>query len=375
MNVMGCRVIRKPYYGIEEVCQRWEISQTDLAGFVIEQEIALSAIVPRVRVQFGIIEYDDDGQGHKMLEGYKYLSGAVDLLPLDGWYTLTTNFHPIHSFKSENGTYMDIVLEKFDSSAFSVHPSELVVRHAELTRFEAAQAAMEATPPIMRTLAAPQAAGRGAPAKYKWDDFYCALAVMTHAEGKGKSYPGEHAAIIPQALWNQVHEIMASNPHMRAGLARNRSPALLRGLIFGADGRALSPTHTRKQGRLYRYYVSQSVLKGGADDAPYRRLPAGEIEALVLDQLRALLRQPEVVVGTWRAAQAEAPDLTEDTVREALARFDPVWSELFPAEQERLIRLLVQRVVVGEAGAQISLNLEGLASLARDLSQPKRIAA
>ncbi|MFO0198501.1 MAG: recombinase family protein [Alphaproteobacteria bacterium] len=198
---------------------------------------------------------------------------------------------------------------------------------------------------------------------------------LGEAVHKGKSYPGEHAAIIPQALWNQVHEIMASNPHMRAGQARNRSPALLRGLIFGADGRALSPTHTRKQGRLYRYYVSQSVLKGGADDAPYRRLPAGEIEALVLDQVRALLRQPEVVVGTLRAAQAEAPDLAEDAVRDALARFDPVWSELFPAEQERLIRLLVQRVVVGEAGAQISLNLEGLASLARDLSQPKRIAA
>ena len=198
---------------------------------------------------------------------------------------------------------------------------------------------------------------------------------LGEAVHKGKSYPGEHAAIIPQVLWNRVHEIMATNPNMRAGLARNRSPALLRGLIFGADGRALSPTHARKQGRLYRYYVSQSVLKGEADDAPYRRLPAGEIEALVLDQIRALLRQPEVVVGTWRAAQAEAPDLSEETVRDALARFDPVWSELFPAEQERLIRLLVQRVVVGDAGAQISLNLEGLASLARDLSQPRRIAA
>ena len=56
-------------------------------------------------------------------------------------------------------------------------------------------------------------------------------------------------------------------------------------------------------------------------------------------------------------------------------RFDPVWSELFPAEQERLIRLLVQHVVVGDAGAQISLNLEGLGSLARDLSQPREIAA
>jgi hypothetical protein len=226
---MGSRVIRKPYYGIEEVCQRWEISQTDLAGFVIEQEIALAAVVPGVRVQFGIIEYDDDGQSHKMLEGYKYLSGAVDLLPLDGWYTLTTNFHPIHSFKSENGTYMDIVLEKFDSSAFSVHRSQLVVRHAELTRFEAAQAAMEATPPIMRTLAAPQAAGRGAPAKYKWDDFYCALAVMTHAEGipetqtelirrmmdwfaKQNLYPDPTTVKRKVAIfWRQYHEALAQS--------------------------------------------------------------------------------------------------------------------------------------------------------------------
>jgi hypothetical protein len=38
----------------------------------------------------------------------------------------------------------------------------------------------------------------------------------------------------------------------------------------------------------------------------------------VVDQVRALLRQPEIVVGTWRAARAEAPDLTEAEVRDAL---------------------------------------------------------
>jgi DNA invertase Pin-like site-specific DNA recombinase len=196
---------------------------------------------------------------------------------------------------------------------------------------------------------------------------------LGEAVHKGKSYPGEHAAIIPQALWNQVHEIMASNPHMRAGLARNRSPALLRGLIFGADGRALSPTHTRKQGRLYRYYVSQSVLKGGADDAPYRRLPAGEIEALVLDQLRALLRQPEVVVGTWRAAQEEEADISEEDTRLALERLDEMWGELFPSEQARIFGLMVDRVEVGTDGADVRLRLEGLGSLAREF-RPRRAA-
>ena len=196
---------------------------------------------------------------------------------------------------------------------------------------------------------------------------------LGEAVHKGKSYPGEHAAIIPLALWNKVHEIMATNPHMRAGLARNRSPALLRGLIFGADGRALSPTHTRKQGRLYRYYVSQSVLKGEADDAPYRRLPAGEIEALVLDQLRALLRQPEVVVGTWRAAQEEEADITEEDTRLALERLDEMWGELFPSEQARIFGLMVDRVEVGTDGADVRLRLEGLGSLAREF-RPRRAA-
>ena len=111
------------------------------------------------------------------------------------------------------------------------------------------------------------------------------------------------------------------------------------------------------------------MLKGGSNDAPYRRLPAGEIEGLVLDQLRALVTQPEIIVGTWRVAREEVPQLPEATVREALGRFDPVWEELFPAEQERLIRLLVQRVVVSGAGAEITLNLEGLATLARDISR------
>lgn len=67
----------------------------------------------------------------------------------------------------------------------------------------------------------------------------------------------------------------------------------------------------------------------------------------MLDQLRALLRKFEVVVGTWRAARAEAADLTEAEVREALERLDPLWEELFPAEQARITRLLVERVEVG----------------------------
>jgi DNA invertase Pin-like site-specific DNA recombinase len=200
---------------------------------------------------------------------------------------------------------------------------------------------------------------------------------LGEAVHKGTSYPGEHAAIISRELWDRVHAIMVESPRARAAKNRATAPALLRGLLFGPDGRAMSPTHTRKKGRLYRYYVSQAVLQGGADDAPLRRLPAGEIEGLVLAQIRALLLQPEVVVGTWRAVREEAPDLTEAEVRDALGRLDPLWDELFPGEQERIVRLLVERVTVTEQGAEIRLNLEGLAGLARDMvaKQPREAIA
>jgi DNA invertase Pin-like site-specific DNA recombinase len=198
---------------------------------------------------------------------------------------------------------------------------------------------------------------------------------LGEAVHKGKSYPGEHAAIIPQELWDRVHAIMQESPRVRGAKNRAHAPALLRGLLFGSDGRAMSPTHTLKKGRLYRYYVSQSVLRGAPNDAPHRRLPAAEIEGLVMAQVRALLRQPEIVVGTWRAARAEAPDLTEAEVREALGRLDPVWGELFPGEQERIVRLLVERVTVGVAGAEIQLNLEGLAGLARDMTAKQEAIA
>jgi hypothetical protein len=188
------------------------------------------------------------------------------------------------------------------------------------------------------------------------------------AAHKGNVYSGEHQAIIPRELWDQVHALLSESPRVRANKNRAQSPALLRGLIFGADGRAMSPSHTRRRGRLYRYYVSQTVLKGDdCDSAAIRRVSAAEIEAAVIEQVRELLCQPEIIVGTWMAARAKLPDLTENETRDALLRLGPLWNELFPAEQARIIHLLVERVEIGPAGADIRLRLGGLASLVQDL--------
>ncbi|WP_094194300.1 recombinase family protein [Bradyrhizobium viridifuturi] len=185
---------------------------------------------------------------------------------------------------------------------------------------------------------------------------------------KGTSYPGEHEAIIDRKLWDQVHGILKESPRKRANNARARSPALLRGLLFAPDGAAMTPTNTRKSGRLYRYYISQTALKQGRSDCPVRMVPAAEIERIVIDQVRLLLRTPEVIVQTWRAARKQRKDVTENEVREALVGFDELWNELFPAEQARIVELLVERADLRSDRLDITLRVDGLTSLTAQLT-------
>ena len=190
---------------------------------------------------------------------------------------------------------------------------------------------------------------------------------LGEAVHKGRSYPGEHEAVVGQDLWDKVHAILGESPRKRASNTRAQTPALLKGLLFGPTGHAMAPTHTRKGGRLYRYYVSTAVLKQGRDACPVGRVPAGEVEAAVIGQVRHLLATPEIVVRTWRAAREQDCATSEGEVRAALSDLDPVWDELFPAEQARVVQLLLERVDVAKDGLAIRLRTDGLASLVQDL--------
>jgi hypothetical protein len=185
---------------------------------------------------------------------------------------------------------------------------------------------------------------------------------------KGTSYPGEHQAIVDRALWDKAHSIMKESPRKRAARTRAQTPALLKGIMFGPNGVPMTPTHTRKRGRLYRYYIATSALRSGVlDPSPIRRIPASEIEAAVVGQIKWMMQAPEVVVATWRAAKDHISGLTERQVRNHLHGFTEIWTELFPAEQARIVQLLVARVEVSPTGADITLKTDGLGALMQDL--------
>jgi len=192
---------------------------------------------------------------------------------------------------------------------------------------------------------------------------------LGEAVHKGTSYPGEHAAIVDQALWHKVHDVMQVSPRLRAAGTRSQAPALLKGLIFGPNGTAMTPTATKKGSRRYRYYTSMDVIRGRAPDtgtAPHR-LAAEMVENAVIQEIRRLARTPEVVARTVTAARQEQSDIDAQEVVAVLNEFDAMWSSLFPAEQARIIHLLVERVTITGEGIAVDLRTAGLGSVVRDM--------
>jgi hypothetical protein len=85
------------------------------------------------------------------------------------------------------------------------------------------------------------------------------------------------------------------------------------------------------------------------------------------DQVAEVPLSPEIIVATWKAAKPHIKGLSEQQVRDYLLGFSAMWSELFPAEQARLVQLLVDRVQITAAGLDITLRTDGLTSLIQEL--------
>ena len=95
--------------------------------------------------------------------------------------------------------------------------------------------------------------------------------------------------------------------------ARRVDEALLRGLLFTADGERLQPSFTTN-GRRYRYYVPRRTIRYGAGKHPIGMLPAAPIEEMVLAQVHAALMAPEVTQAVWDVVREWHPELSEPQV-------------------------------------------------------------
>ena len=173
---------------------------------------------------------------------------------------------------------------------------------------------------------------------------------------RDKSYPGEHEAIIERDLWDQVQAILADNIKGERRATASQ-PSLLTGLLIDEQGERLSPSHAVKQGRRYRYYVSRHlIIEGRKPDRRGWRIPAADLENLVLARIRAWLSDPaalsEAVEGGSEDASTQAALITSAGV---LAQR---WPDLSPTETKAYLNALVSRIVIRAGSVVIEIDPE-----------------
>ena len=109
---------------------------------------------------------------------------------------------------------------------------------------------------------------------------------------KGDTLTGEQPAIVDRDLFDAV-QAKLNEQVTNHKLSRTKSEALLLGRIYDDRGHRMTPSHVRKGGIKYRYYISSALLQGRAKQAgTVSRIPADEIEALVAKSVRDHLNEP-----------------------------------------------------------------------------------
>jgi site-specific DNA recombinase len=190
------------------------------------------------------------------------------------------------------------------------------------------------------------------------------------------SYDGEHEAIVDAEIWEKVQAQLEANAGRRRGRTSSKHPSLLAGLLFSAEGIAFTPSHAVNHGRRYRYYIERPLVTSDAPKGskPNRqvngsvaelkprgwRLPAHEIERLVLDQLAALLREGGKVLDALPSIK-KSPDMVSAVLARA-AKFADACEPGSPTSQAEIVATLVRRVTVAQDKVTIEIGRNALAA-------------
>jgi DNA invertase Pin-like site-specific DNA recombinase len=167
---------------------------------------------------------------------------------------------------------------------------------------------------------------------------------------RGESYPGQHEAIVPRELWDQVSARLQTNNQAQRNTKSQSTPSLLSGMVFDTKGVRFTPTHAVKNGKRYRYYTSQAVIQRTGDQPAVSRFPAQELEKLVTSQVQGLLASPDKCTACLEGSPEK--DVAADRALDLSKR----WPNLEISTQQEFVRNVVRRVVVGQTAVWIEID-------------------
>jgi site-specific DNA recombinase len=172
---------------------------------------------------------------------------------------------------------------------------------------------------------------------------------------QGVLHLGMHPAIISDEVWLKTSNLLKENRVRRTKSKNQSSERLLLGLLFDRDGNRFTPTHASKKGLRYSYYISQ-VLVEGKKTKGLQRIPATEIEQVVVSRVQSLLASQINLARHF-------PDLSIREMRLLLAAARhraELLTDLGTSEAKTIFKAIVKRVVMTESEAQIEIDRGGL---------------
>ena len=128
------------------------------------------------------------------------------------------------------------------------------------------------------------------------------------AQYQNEVHDGKHEAILDSETWRRTQAQLAQNGRQGGAGVRNKFGALLKGILdCGSCHCSMSPTHSTKNGRVrYRYYKCQRSQQNGHGACPHPTVCAEPIERLVVEQIRGIGRNPEVLAATLEVLRGQS---------------------------------------------------------------------
>lgn len=180
---------------------------------------------------------------------------------------------------------------------------------------------------------------------------------------KGEYFPGEHEPIVDEKLFAEVQRVLEQQGPGDEARRKLASPALLKGLVFDAQGERLQPTHCSKGRTKYRYYTSKTLLKEGKGlTAIGFRVPAPDLEKAVIGALAGHLRKKD-----WITTLVSGAGYLLPTLQKAEGLAGEV--ERQPITNTGVIGELVKRITIDRANIRIELDRSRLVELLLSISE------
>jgi site-specific DNA recombinase len=249
---------------------------------------------------------------------------------------------------------------------------------------------------------------------------------VTH---KDKIFPGEQKAIVKSEIWKKAQELLSGNLAFELGRKTETVNPLKNLLKCGHCGGSMGPTYTQKKEKRYVYYICETDAKRAVPQCPIKRVPAGDMEKIVLKQLSEIFKSPSLLAQAYfnakkieeeekkklrekcdrisaeyeklkkemvQALQSDSKNnhnvkgefeksgraleeaesalrhyvsnrISNEDIINACESIDSLWEELFPVERYRLLHLLIEKITVFTDGFSIELNTNGMNSLTAEL--------